>query len=85
MTMSGEDPAASIRNAAGLLAHFHASEPQLAELGAAADHERAAEALAAIGYGGWISIEMRSGAVALNATAVRAAVQFAEAAYREPR
>jgi D-psicose/D-tagatose/L-ribulose 3-epimerase len=85
MTMSGEDPASAIRNAAGLLAHFHASEPELAPLGVAADHPRAAEALAAIGYGGWISIEMRGGAAAGNTPAVRAAVQFARAAYGDQR
>ena len=85
MTMSGEDPAESIRNAAPLLAHFHASEPELAELGAAGDHARAAEALASIGYDGLISIEMRGGAPAGNTLAVRCAVQFAKAAYGDPR
>jgi sugar phosphate isomerase/epimerase len=42
------------------LAHFHASEPQLAAFDApASDHAAAAVALKAAHYGKWISIEMR--------------------------
>ena len=76
MTMSGEDPLRTIEMANGMIGHFHASEPQLAELGAGdagrgssahdgatyekSDHTRAARGLAAIRYDRWVSIEMRA-------------------------
>jgi sugar phosphate isomerase/epimerase len=83
MTMSGEDPRSSVVAAGELLAHFHASEPNLAELGAGADHARAALALAAIGYRRWVSIEMRPPAPGgENAVdAVERAVRLARRAY----
>lgn len=79
MTMSGEEPKATIAAADGLLAHFHASEPQLAELGAESDHESAGEGLRAIAYERWISIEMRGGDG--NVARVGRAVRLAKAAY----
>ena len=81
MTMSGEDPATSIRDAKGFLAHFHASEPHLAPLGAASDHSRAARALSAIAYAGWISIEMRSTGSTNPPEAIRKAIRQARIAY----
>lgn len=60
MTMSGDDPDAVISEAGPLLAHFHASEPNLDPVGqGATDHARFARALASAGYDGWVSIEMR--------------------------
>src|SRR5207237_8545088 len=41
MTMAGEDPRLMIESAASVLGHFHASEPDLAELGTEADHDSA--------------------------------------------
>lgn len=79
MTISGDEPAASIAAADGLLAHFHASEPDLAELGVEADHEAAGDALLAIEYEGWISIEMR--AAQDNVMRVGRAVRYAKAMY----
>lgn len=81
MTMAGEDPRASIELAGGRLGHFHASEPNLAELGAQADHARAADGLRAIGYERWVSIEMRSAAGGNNIVAVERAVRRAKDAY----
>jgi D-psicose/D-tagatose/L-ribulose 3-epimerase len=77
MTMSGEPPRETIVSASGMIGHFHASEPQLAELGAQADHAAAARGLAEIDYDKWISIEMREGDV-------KAAVRLAKACYVIP-
>ena len=77
MTMSGDDPRATIASAARWLGHFHASEPQLAEIGTTADHASAAAGLADIGYGRWVSIEMRGGGV----SAVERAVSYVKRAY----
>lgn len=79
MTMSGDEPHATLAAANGLLGHFHASEPQLAELGAEADHDSAGEALRAVGYERWISIEMRGGGD--NVARVGRAVRLAKASY----
>jgi D-psicose/D-tagatose/L-ribulose 3-epimerase len=84
ITMSNEDVRPTLRAAASFVGHFHASEPNLAELGAAADHGAAAEALEAIGYSGWVSIEMRPAGGAdddKNIAAVGRAVRRAKEAY----
>jgi sugar phosphate isomerase/epimerase len=81
MTMSGEDPRREIEAGASVIRHVHASEPNLAELGAAADHSRAAEGLAAIGFGEWVSIEMRSAGSGKNVDAVERAIKLAKARY----
>jgi sugar phosphate isomerase/epimerase len=60
MTMSGDDPTATLESARDRLVHFHASEPNLVELGASANHAAAAAGLAAAKYTGWIAIEMRA-------------------------
>lgn len=80
MTLAGEDPRAAIRSARDFIAHVHASEPHLGELGASADHSAAAAALGEIGYDGWVSVEMRAG-VHGNVNAVERAVAFARVAY----
>jgi len=58
--MAGEG-AEVIRESAGTIRHFHASEPMLAQVkpGGAVDHESFARALREIDYARWISIEMR--------------------------
>lgn len=84
MTMANEDVGAALRAAAPFIGHFHASEPNLDPLGAAADHEAAAVALGAIGYGGWISIEMRAvggTGASENIATVERAVRRAKEAY----
>ncbi|MEA3249118.1 MAG: sugar phosphate isomerase/epimerase family protein [Patescibacteria group bacterium] len=60
MTLAGDDVARSIRDNADILAHFHASEPQLGDFSAPEmDHTAAAGALRESGYAGWVSIEMK--------------------------
>jgi D-psicose/D-tagatose/L-ribulose 3-epimerase len=81
MTMAGEDPLASIESARGLIGHFHASEPNLAEIGAASDHVRAAQGLAQLSYDRWVSIEMRAAADGNDVAAVECAVQAVQRAY----
>jgi sugar phosphate isomerase/epimerase len=87
MTMSRENVAESVRAAATLIGHVHASEPNLDQFGAGADHAAAARALEAIGYSGWISIEMRAVGDAQDSrgsgsiTAVERAVRLAREAY----
>jgi sugar phosphate isomerase/epimerase len=61
MTVNGEDPGLALARAPERLGHVHVSEPYLAEIGTGgAAHERAAAALHAIGYSGWVSIEMKA-------------------------
>ena len=81
MTMSGEDPGRSVENANHLLGHFHASEPNLAELGAGADHTRAAKSLVSIEYSGWVSIEMRAAGIDDDVASVQRAVRSAKTWY----
>jgi D-psicose/D-tagatose/L-ribulose 3-epimerase len=79
MTLNGEDPGVAVTMAAPYLAHFHLSEPNLAELGTGgADLVATADALGVIGYEGWLSIEMRSGGTE-NLERVRRAVRRAKA------
>ncbi len=81
MTMTGEDVASTIESAAAVLTHFHASEPQLAELGAEADHATAARTLASISFQGWVSIEMRAADAGSNLERVARAVRVAKMHY----
>lgn len=84
MTMSNENVRASLQTAKSFIGHFHASEPNLTPLGASADHDAAASALDAIGYSGWVSIEMRAStnqAGDENIAAVENAVRLALGAY----
>jgi D-psicose/D-tagatose/L-ribulose 3-epimerase len=84
MTLAGEDPLAAIQSAKAFIAHVHASEPHLAELGAAANHGLAASALDAIEYDGWVSIEMRAGTTGDNVDAIERAVRRAKQEYVLP-
>lgn len=84
MTLSNEDIARSIAHAVLLLGHFHASEPHLAETGSRADHARAGAALRAVGYDGWISVEMRAGGVGDNLSIVSRALRRVRADYLTP-
>lgn len=81
ITINGEDPARAIHEAAEVIGHFHASEPDLQPLGARSDHAAAARALADIGYDRCISIEMRAVGGGKNVSAVDAAVRFATEVY----
>lgn len=75
MVTLDEDPAAVIESADGWFGHFHASEPQLAEI-TDSDHQRqAAAALGENEYGGWISIEMRAAAAGSRVDAIARAAE----------
>lgn len=56
----GEDPTSTLASANGWLGHFHTSEPELAEVTDGPHQARAASALKALKYAGWISVEMRA-------------------------
>jgi sugar phosphate isomerase/epimerase len=60
MAILGEDPAVAIPEAGARLAHFHASEPDLAVPTESPTHSNAARALASERYAGWVSLEMRA-------------------------
>ncbi|HXT16741.1 MAG TPA: sugar phosphate isomerase/epimerase family protein [Gemmatimonadaceae bacterium] len=81
MMLAGDDIARTIASSAPWLAHFHASEPALAELSNAATHELAGTALEQAGYTGWVSIEMRRAASGSNVDAVRRAIRVASRSY----
>jgi sugar phosphate isomerase/epimerase len=61
MTLAGDAIAATFDAAYPLLRHFHASEPNLGPPGSSGrvDHRAFAAELAAHGYAGWVSLEMR--------------------------
>lgn len=57
--LGGDDIARAIEECADLLVHFQAAEPNLGGFDAPiAKHAEAAQKLAAVGYGGWVAIEM---------------------------
>ncbi|WP_428374871.1 sugar phosphate isomerase/epimerase family protein [Lichenicoccus sp.] len=59
ITLAGDDPARAIMAAGSLLAHYHMAEPRLGGfLEPALDHAGAARALDAVGYAGWVVLEM---------------------------
>ena len=64
--------ATSIDGARDVIGHYHASEPNLAPIGASSGHAEAGRALAEVGYANWVSIEMR--AAGDNVEAVAGAV-----------
>jgi sugar phosphate isomerase/epimerase len=83
LAMAGEVESGIVADALPWIRHVHVSEPQLGAVGSAAtDHRRIAEALARLGYGGWLSIEMRSGQGVSNAQAVDEALRYVRDVYR---
>ncbi len=83
MTLAGDDITKSITDAAPLLRHFHISSPFLEQVGPGTDvqHQVAADALRAIGYDRFVSIEMKPGEAGTNAARVETAVRFAQSIY----
>lgn len=72
--LAGDDPIAALPVIAPIAAHFHISEPELADFAAPTiDHAAVGTALAAQPYDGWLSIEMRRSADPL--ASVRTAVE----------
>ncbi len=68
MTLAGDDIASAIGDNSDILAHFHASEPQLGDFSTPeTDHETAAQALRDNDYTGWVSIEMKASSDPLRA------------------
>ena len=60
MALAGDDPVERVRAGADVLAHVHASAPQLGPVGpdGRIDHEAVAGALRAGDYDGHVSVEM---------------------------
>ncbi len=82
LSLNGERPAQAIAAARPTLCHFHASEPFLAPIGTGpADHAGCAAALREIGYGGWVSGEMRPPEAGDPLAGVVAALRFLAATY----
>lgn len=61
MVLAGEAPGPTVATTLREVSHFHASEPGLAPFGSSGrvDHAAFAAELAARGYPGWVSLEMR--------------------------
>lgn len=77
MTMNSETDPETLRAAVPSACHFHASEPNLATVGAGdAAHPTFASALRDLGYPHWISIEMRDVSPGDNAARARGALRF---------
>jgi sugar phosphate isomerase/epimerase len=82
MIINGEDCERAIEDGFDLIRHVHISDPHLAIVGVWADyHARVARRLHALGYGGWVSVEMRGGQAESNVEAVRRALDFAVGCY----
>ena len=81
MALAGDDAAARVQEGADVLAHVHASAPQLGAVGpdGPVDHEAVAAALRAVDYEGHVSVEMlaQNDAVA----AVRRTADFVRKTY----
>lgn len=61
VALGGGSIAEAVEACASLLCHFHVAEPELGPIAEPSlDHAGGAAALAAIGYQGWIAIEMRA-------------------------
>lgn len=60
MALAGDDAVERVREGADVLAHVHASAPQLGEVGpdGPVDHDEIAAALRDVGYEGHVSVEM---------------------------
>jgi sugar phosphate isomerase/epimerase len=81
VALGGDAIGEAIREASAWLAHFHAAQPQLADFAAPApNHAEAADALKAVNYGRWLSIEMREPPTS-PLHSVRAAAEFVSATY----
>ena len=84
--LGGDDIATAIRGAAPSLAHFHIAEPQLGGFARPlGGHAAAGAALDAIGYAGWVVIEMREVEAAdAGLGAIATAIDHARAHYLGP-
>jgi sugar phosphate isomerase/epimerase len=85
MTLAGEDPITVLRDARGYIGHFHASETDFVALSEVGANVRAAAGLRAIGYDGWVSIEITARRGEDHVAAVERALVVARRAYLESR
>jgi D-psicose/D-tagatose/L-ribulose 3-epimerase len=60
MATNGEDPTTTLSSALPWIGHFHASEPELAEIGNGPVQAAASRQLKSANWTGWVSIEMRA-------------------------
>lgn len=83
MTMAGEDLAASITAAGDMIRHFHISAPMLESVTPedGVQHAAAAQALQALGYDNYISIEMKPYEEGQNLARVETAVRLVQDVY----
>jgi sugar phosphate isomerase/epimerase len=82
LALTGETDDRTIERAFEFIGHVHVSEPHLGPIAAATvDHRPIAATLKRLGYAGWVSLEMRSGARPSNAAALEAALGHVAALY----
>jgi sugar phosphate isomerase/epimerase len=86
MSLVGDPPAASIRDAGGRCRHFHVSQPFLAEVcGGTVPHDDFAHALRSMDYRNWVSIEMGEAKKSSEwPAAVERSLAFVRATYFSP-
>jgi len=82
VSLAGDDVSVAIRAAAPLLAHYHVAEPQLGPFTRpVCDHALAGATLDAVGYAGWVVIEMREVEGPDRLDAIATALDYARAHY----
>ena len=78
--LAGDDPVAAVPQVADILVHVHASEPDLGPFASPrTDHLAMGDALRAVAYIGWCSVEMRRTGTAL--ASIQEAAQLAARCY----
>ena len=78
--LAGDDPVAAVPQVADILVHVHASEPDLGPFTSPrSDHLAMGQALRAVGYTGWCSVEMRRTSTPL--ADIQVAAQLAHRCY----
>lgn len=78
--LAGDDPVAAVPQVADVLVHVHASEPELGPFSSPrSDHQGVGDALRAVDYRGWCSVEMRRTGTAL--ASIQEAAQLAARCY----
>ena len=85
MQLAGDDPYRAIIESQDVLAHFHASAPDLGQLeDELVDHAAAGRALREIGYAGQVAIEMRESPERPAVDRVGAAIALVRRHYEAP-
>jgi D-psicose/D-tagatose/L-ribulose 3-epimerase len=86
MTIANDPISDSIKAAGSMLRHFHISAPFLEQVEERddVDYQGAADALEGISYKGFVSIEMKPGAVGDNTARVEKAIRFAQSIFARP-